>query len=456
MRIFIDCTDTFHSGRNTGIQRVVRNFVRHAMALGDETGVACQPVIFRKGYIFPVEKKEVLRVHKPRRSLRDRLDASYLASARLIAALLPYPPLQKFLLAHRSHFGLAWFLYAPIRLMSWLRGLFNRDDTVQSGLSSTLTEGDILFLPDASWSFDAFEHLQELRAHGVKIVFFIHDIIPLTHPDFFNSTHLSRFEKWFLSVVENFDYLFFNSLFTQQSVKDYVDQHIGPRNIDGSVIYLGFDLGPTPDHEMHHRQLSSALDRPDHSFLCVGTLEPRKNIGVVLDAFDEVWREKGDVSLVLIGRAGWLCEDLLSRMRSHSERGRKLFWFDDVNDADLALAYGRSGTLIFPSIVEGFGLPLVEALCQGLPVIASDIPVFREIAGSHIRYFDPMNAVSLANVLRSTPLNQRLEARDPFIWPTWEASTRQLIGIMRQLIKSDSGAQLIPGPPPVDRSLLGD
>lgn len=80
---------------------------------------------------------------------------------------------------------------------------------------------------------------------------------------------------------------------------------------------------------------------------------------------------------------------------AHAEYGRKLYWFSDANDADLRLFYQRAQALVFPSFAEGFGMPLVEALYYGASVIASDIPVFREVGGAEVRYFSLLDADSL-------------------------------------------------------------
>jgi len=435
MRVYIDCTDTYFSGLNTGIQRVVRNFVTHAPVAGATFGMECQPFVIREGMMLGITGIDDPAFKSAQHAARSRLNGLYFKVARAILTALPWAPLSSFLLAHRSHFGLPWIIYSPIRLMAWLPNLFLSNNTPRPGLAKTLGKGDILFLPDASWSFDAFEQLAELRARGVKVVHFIHDIIPLTHPAVYHTVHVERFGKWFSRVLEVSDFLVFNSWFTQQSVEDYLAGVAQGKAIEGATVHLGFDIVATPTKQIQHGRLRHTLDEFDHTFLCVGTLEPRKNLDVVIDAFEDLWGCGENVRLVLIGREGWLCEDLLRRIRSHREKDRRLFWFDDVNDGDLAMAYRRANALIFPSIVEGFGLPLVEALSFGLPVIASDIPVFREIAGKHARYFDPMNAASLVKQLHAISVGQSGESTEPFQWPTWEVSTRRLMEIMRSLVE---------------------
>lgn len=439
MRIYIDCTDTYNTGMNTGIQRVVRNFVKHTMVLGSSLGVDCQPVIFRNGAILPLENLDDTSLHQPRHTLRGYLNRAYLAVARRIAAILPFPTLQRFLLAHRSQFGLAWMLFLPLQLVSWLRSQGKSDQPPPKAIEAFLGKDDILFLADASWSGDVFGILEKVKANGARVVFFVQDIIPLTHPQFCHPVHIERFREWFGQVIQIADFLIYSSHFTQQSIADYLDQRPSARLPTSAVVYLGHDFGALPTGGIRHGKLLRTLTKSSASFLCVGTLEPRKNLGILIDAFEALWNDGHDVSLIFIGRAGWLCDDLLLRIRHHPERGRQLLWFDDVGDTDLALAYRQASALIFPSIVEGFGLPLVEALGQGLPVIASDIPVFREIAGDHGRYFPPADAQALAGAVKAHLAASSDTCSSPFRWPTWEESARQLLTTLQTFAGGQSG-----------------
>ena len=90
----------------------------------------------------------------------------------------------------------------------------------------------------------------------------------------------------------------------------------------------------------------------------------------------------------------------MQRISTHAELGNRLFWWSDASDAELAFLYSKAAGLVFPSFVEGFGLPLIEALARGVPVLASDIPIFREIGTGHTRFFDPEDPASLAVAVR--------------------------------------------------------
>jgi alpha-1,2-rhamnosyltransferase len=103
--------------------------------------------------------------------------------------------------------------------------------------------------------------------------------------------------------------------------------------------------------------------------------------------------------LCIAGRIGWKCDALLARVRNHAELNKRLFMFNDLSDTSLEHAYSHASALVFPSWVEGFGLPLVEAMQRGLPAMGSDIPIFREIGGEFMAYFDLEEPQSLADLV---------------------------------------------------------
>lgn len=425
-RIFIECTKTYLSGHATGIQRVVRNFVTQGLRLAPAAGVEWVPVMLRGGGFVAVDTgKFTLR---PPGAARQRLDAAYLRIVRTLAGWIPLAGVRRFLLAHRSEFGLAWILYLPFAALDRARiGAATRAGAPALQMSA----GDILFLADSSWSVD-WDTVRAQRARGVRVVALMFDMIPVTHPQFFPPQIRSTFEPWFRRALADADALVCISDFTRQQVLAHCRSanQAAPRC---EVVHLGYDVVGESTTAVAHLQLHAILEDPEPLFLCVGTLEPRKNHAVVIDAFDRLWAQGSAARLLLVGRNGWLSEDLVARIRQHPRLGRRLFWLDDVGDADLDHAYRRAQAVIAPSLVEGFGLPIVEGLAKGRPVLASDIPVFREIVGRHARFFDPHDPAQLAALVE-------VELRDPpagegeaFRWPSWSDATRTLLDTLRAL-----------------------
>jgi glycosyltransferase involved in cell wall biosynthesis len=160
-------------------------------------------------------------------------------------------------------------------------------------------------------------------------------------------------------------------------------------------------------------------------FLSVGSLEPRKGLRIALEAMDLLWEKGVDVAYVIAGAYRSCARALVARIVSHPEYGRRLFWLDDVSNADLCHLYKHARGLIFASVVEGFGLPLVEAAYFGLPAIASDIPIFREIGGGAIAYFDVADPASLAARVGEAVVRPKSVNAMPFL--TWREAAGNLL-----------------------------
>ena len=131
----------------------------------------------------------------------------------------------------------------------------------------------------------------------------------------------------------------------------------------------------------------------------IGTIEPRKNHVTVLDAFEKLWRQDVDCTLLIIGKQGWMVDELVARIEQHRELGNHLFRLGAVSDADLRQVYQSVSGVIMASHAEGFGLPIFEAAQYKTPLILSDIPVFREVAGDYGNYFPVSDSDALADLL---------------------------------------------------------
>ena len=165
----------------------------------------------------------------------------------------------------------------------------------------------------------------------------------------------------------------------------------------------------------------------------VSTIEPRKGYAQALAAFELLWAQGRDLNLAIVGKKGWLMEEFAAGLRNHPEAGRRLHWFEGIDDRGLRALYDGSSALITASEAEGFGLPIVEAARHGLPVIARDLPVFTEVAGEHAFYFSGYAAEDLASALDEwLALDERGLAPPSAGMPSldWEQSARELLGLV--------------------------
>jgi glycosyltransferase involved in cell wall biosynthesis len=152
---------------------------------------------------------------------------------------------------------------------------------------------------------------------------------------------------------------------------------------------------------------------PGSYFLTVATLEPRKNLPTLLDAYMRLRQQPGQScpALVVVGRKGWNCDDILRYMAALQEN---VLFLDHISDQDLIAVYQMATCFIFPSLYEGFGLPVVEAMTAGCPVITTTSSSLPEVAGDAALLVDPLNTGEMARamqqVLQDTALQQRMIA----------------------------------------------
>lgn len=144
-------------------------------------------------------------------------------------------------------------------------------------------------------------------------------------------------------------------------------------------------------------------------FLYVGTIEPRKNLTVLFDALAFL---PSEMQLVLAGRNGWQAESILARVET-GDLGSRVVRAGFVPEELLPRVIAAASAVVYPSRYEGFGLPLVEGLAAGVPVAASDLPVFREVGGAQVEYFDPEDprAVAVAIERTTSGAGTKVEAR---------------------------------------------
>ena len=240
--------------------------------------------------------------------------------------------------------------------------------------------GDIVVLVDSTWDSPAMlEALFAARDHnGIQVGAMLHDLFPLTLPHMCQASTVTGYTDWFQQVVKGVDFFIANSAATTGALKKYLQQS-GPAlalGLPAGHFRLGAELHQAPALPSQNPLPSL----PGFVVLAVGTIEPRKNYQVILDALDLLWG-KYDISLVIVGRPGWSNDDIMTRLCEHPQAGARLLHLDDADDSTLAACYQRADALVCASWAEGFGLPIVEGLRHGAPVLASAIDAFREVGG---------------------------------------------------------------------------
>lgn len=252
------------------------------------------------------------------------------------------------------------------------------------------------------------------RACGASLHFMVYDLLPISLPEFFPPGADKGHRRWLETVCAQADGVICISKAVSNDVREWLAVSKVPARagLEVSHIHLGADIDASLPSRGLPEEAAAFLEalRASPTFLMVGTVEPRKGYLQALSAFEQLWAANSDVKLVIVGHEGWKAvphelrrtvPQIVEKLRGHKELGKRLFWLEGISDEYLEAVYTSSTCLLFASEGEGFGLPLIEAARRNLPVLARDLPVFREVAGCHATYFSGMAPEVLAGTVIS-------------------------------------------------------
>ena len=239
-----------------------------------------------------------------------------------------------------------------------------------------LSELDLVLLLDLNFNFP-YERIKEIKQEKpLKVAVNIYDILPITNPEWFPSgASDGAFKPWLDKVLEVADVIFTNSKATAKEIANYSTNLKTPVDVLPLGAFSEFSPLPLP-------KFSDGIH-----LLYVSTLEPRKGHQELIKAFEILASRNLPVTLTLVGREGWDVGDLCKRIKEHSGLGKNLFWIQRASHQELMVEYEKANLIIAPSNGEGYGLTIDEALSFGRPVLARDIPVFRERKSKNLSYF---------------------------------------------------------------------
>lgn len=388
-RLFVECTETYYSGQNAGIPRVVRNVAAHLGEVAAAQGVHGSPVVLHGQHYYEFEP--VQQLHPWRVALRSAVSRTI---TRLQHACC-HPAVHRVTLRLRK----AFYPRTMVRVVSRLR-------SSASGRHVQFGAGDVLVLLDASWNPSRWSSIRAAKAAGARLGVVVYDLIPMHHPSFVGADFRRVFADWLEAILDECDFFLAISETVADDLYRYACQ-VRPQRAWQRDQFGAFRLGAALDLARSRSPIRSAVrslfadDRKLSPYMTVGTLQPRKNHEVLLDAFERIWPHYPEARLCIVGKVGWMCQELVTRIRHHPQLGRGLYHFEDLSDTELAYVYQRAKALLFPSLAEGFGLPIVEALQYGLPVLASNIPIHREVGRDFCTYFQPRDSQGLAQLIET-------------------------------------------------------
>jgi glycosyltransferase involved in cell wall biosynthesis len=299
--------------------------------------------------------------------------------------------------------------------------------------------GDILFIPDLH--VPVVKNKQQLfmamRRKGARVIFLVHDLLPVRFPNYFPNEAEPEFCRYLDVIASTADAAIGVTGTVANDLHEWVAKrrHHRYRPLSIGWNHHGADIEASIPSKGLPVGFESILRRMSvgQTVLMVGTVEPRKGHAHALQAMEILWAEGCAINLAIVGKSGWMIEELSRRLENHEERNRRLFWFQGISDEALLRLYAESDGVLMASEGEGFGLPLIEAAQHGLPVLARDIPVFREIGGDHVSYFSGVTGAQLARSLKHWMADvQQGKAPDStsIPWQSWEQSSRQLAAML--------------------------
>jgi alpha-1,3-rhamnosyl/mannosyltransferase len=275
-----------------------------------------------------------------------------------------------------------------------------------------------------------------LPANFSRSVVTFHDISTFTCPQFHPAERVRFMQKSLRSSIKRCAKIITDSEFTRQEVAQFFNYPL--HNIH--AISLGYAADFYPRNEEETQPLMHKLGLKYQQFtLYVGTIEPRKNIGALLDAYEMLpVALRKQYPLVLCGHEGWNSEDLHHRFQQAAQQGW-LKYFGYLANEDLPLLYASARAFAFPSFYEGFGLPVVEAMASGVPVICSNVSSLPEVAGAAALTCAPQDVHSLSAHLQRSLEDEswRLNAREAGLKQaqtfSWEKCAQETADVYRAL-----------------------
>jgi glycosyltransferase involved in cell wall biosynthesis len=257
-----------------------------------------------------------------------------------------------------------------------------------------------------------------IRANALRAVYLIHDLIPITHPQFCRSGEAEKHRRRVKNALKSASGLICNSEATVEELKAFAKaEHLKMPPTVASWI-SGQVADRTP--------VGASTSQP--YFVVLGTIEGRKNHELLLEVWSRLLAGRSQDAvpdLLIVGQRGWEADRVFEMLDDPDRLGGHVRELGACDDQELTQLLSGATALLMPSFAEGFGLPIIEGLQLGTPVLASDLPVFREIAGEIPQYLDPTDAGAWTQAIVQFTTDDREGRRQRQLMPdyrppTWE------------------------------------
>jgi glycosyltransferase involved in cell wall biosynthesis len=295
----------------------------------------------------------------------------------------------------------------PLRTAAWYADAAWRAPTLLAGLSPATAGSTYLNVSHFGLENPGFQG--RLAARGVRLAVMIHDLIPIRHPEFCSPGAAARHAERVQGALRHARLIIANSQATADDLRAYA--------VECALPAPAIQVAPLGVEDAFRRD-APALRAGRPYFVCVGTIEPRKNLVFLLTLWRRLAERLGEDTprLVLVGRRGWENEAVLDHLQRSPPILRWTHEVSDLSDEELARLIAGSAALLAPSLTEGFDFTTLEALALGAPVIASRIPAHCELARG-ATLVDPLDGPAWLEAIEAARTSHKRPP--PFAPPTW-------------------------------------
>jgi alpha-1,3-rhamnosyl/mannosyltransferase len=269
----------------------------------------------------------------------------------------------------------------------------------------------------------------------------VHDLSHVRYPETHPAARVRAMDKFLPRAIELAAEIIVDSHFVKEEVVNHF--HVDPRKVHAIHLGVGEAYAPRSAAEVNPVLARFGLQANSYVF-AVGTLEPRKNLLQAIDAYVELPEAtRKSTPLVIAGMKGWLSGEIEARIRKHEDRG-EVRWLGYVPAESLPALYSGATMLVYPSLYEGFGLPVLEAMASGIPVITSNRASLPEVAGDVGFAIDPQDVKGLSTCMQSLIEDKKEAARRAALGIararqfTWQACAEQTLAVYKKAIDGHS------------------
>lgn len=276
------------------------------------------------------------------------------------------------------------------------------------------------------------------RFSPVPTVVTVLDLAYLKFPELFNKSDLYQLVNWTKYSVKKAKKV----ITISHSSKNDIIKSYGVQDENVAVVYPGIkQLMQLEPHVYGIKQLQAKYGLSTHYVLFVGTLQPRKNITRLVEAFAKLIEEKDlpqELQLVVVGRRGWQFEEILAAPKKFGIEERVKF-LENIPDDELDVLYRHAICYVLPSLYEGFGLPVIEAMQHHCPVITSNISSLPEAGGDAALYVNPEDIDDIAQAMKKLVTNEKLrhelieKGKKQITKFSWEKAAKETLDILEDV-----------------------